>query len=102
MRRLVLAAAGIALLATGLPALAEKPDDAPPPDLAQYVDPMVGTLEPGFTVPGAATPFGMTQVSPDTGGEVAYSGYSWHDPQINGFSNIHLSGPGVKKAGTSR
>jgi predicted alpha-1,2-mannosidase len=99
MRRLALAIAGIALLAGGLPALADKPSDAPLPDLAQYVDPMVGTLAPGFTVPGAATPFGMTQVSPDTGGEVAYSGYSWHDPQINGFSNVHLSGPGVKKAG---
>src|SRR5687768_3437984 len=60
---------------------------------------MVGTFAPGFTVPGAATPFGMTQVSPDTGGPVAYSGYSWHDPTINGFSHVHLSGPGVKKAG---
>ena len=99
MRRLVLAAAGIALLATGLPALADKPSDAPLPDLAQHVDPMVGTWAPGFTVPGAATPFGMTQVSPDTGGPVAYSGYSYHDPRIQGFSNIHLSGPGVKKAG---
>lgn len=50
-------------------------------------------------VPGASTPFGMTQVSPDTGGPVAYSGYSWHDPRIQGFSHVHLSGPGVKKAG---
>jgi putative alpha-1,2-mannosidase len=60
---------------------------------------MVGTFAPGFTVPGASTPFGMTQVSPDTGGPVAYSGYSWHDPTIQGFSHVHLSGPGVKKAG---
>jgi predicted alpha-1,2-mannosidase len=60
---------------------------------------MIGTAAPGFVVPGAATPFGMTQVSPDTRGEVAYSGYLWTDPQIQGFSLVHLSGPGVKKAG---
>src|SRR5687768_9040252 len=60
---------------------------------------MVGTFAPGFTVPGAATPFGMTQVSPDTGGPFAYSGYLYTDPAINGFSHVHLSGPGVKKAG---
>ena len=99
MRRLVLAAVAVTLVATGLPALADKPDSAPLPDLAQYVDPMIGTAAPGFVVPGASTPFGMTQVSPDTGGEFAYSGYLYTDPTINGFSNIHLSGPGVKKAG---
>ena len=96
---MVLAVAGLALAAAGLPAVAAPPSSEPLPDRAQYVDPMVGTLAPGFTVPGAATPFGMTQVSPDTGGEVAYSGYSWNDPEINGFSNVHLSGPGVRKAG---
>ena len=68
-------------------------------DLAQYVDPMVGTAPPGFTVPGAAAPFGMVQNSPDTTGEFAYSGYLATDPVIRGFSLVHLSGPGVKKAG---
>ncbi len=75
------------------------PGADPLPDLAADVDPRVGTFAPGFTVPGATVPFGMVQVSPDTGGPVAYSGYSWHDPRIQGFSHVHLSGPGVKKAG---
>jgi predicted alpha-1,2-mannosidase len=78
---------------------APLPAPAAPADRASLVDPMIGTAAPGFVVPGAATPFGMTQVSPDTRGEVAYSGYLWTDPQIQGFSLVHLSGPGVKKAG---
>ncbi len=96
--RLLAGVTAAVLLAAAAPVLADPPDRAAP-DLAQHVDPMVGTLAPGFTVPGAATPFGMTQVSPDTGGPVAYSGYSWQDPRIQGFSHVHLSGPGVKKAG---
>jgi predicted alpha-1,2-mannosidase len=99
VRRLVAVAAAVGLVAVAAPVLAGPPAAEPLPDLARHVDPMVGTLAPGFTVPGASTPFGMTQVSPDTGGPVAYSGYSWQDPQIQGFSHVHLSGPGVKKAG---
>jgi predicted alpha-1,2-mannosidase len=95
-RRLALLLIPVALVAAGLPAVARS---GSAPDLAQLVDPMIGTSAPGFVVPGAATPFGMTQVSPDTRGPVAYSGYLWTDPQIQGFSNVHLSGPGVKKAG---
>ncbi len=60
---------------------------------------MIGTFAPGFVFPGAAVPFGMVQNSPDTRGPFAYSGYLWTDPQIQGFSLVHLSGPGVKKAG---
>ena len=67
--------------------------------VVQHVDPMIGTFAPGFVVPGASTPFGMVQNSPDTRGEFAYSGYVWHDPSIAAFSLVHLSGPGVKKAG---
>ncbi len=105
-RRLRLAAVvGLAGSCLALPAQAALPQnvlargEAQVVDRAADVDPMVGTFAPGFTVPGAATPFGMVQVSPDTGGPVAYSGYSWHDPRIQGFSHVHLSGPGVKKAG---
>jgi predicted alpha-1,2-mannosidase len=68
-------------------------------DLAAQADPMVGTFAPGFVFPGAATPFGMVQNSPDTRGPFAYAGYLWTDPAIQGFSLVHLSGPGVKKAG---
>src|SRR5688572_20591980 len=94
-RLLSYAAALVVAAAPSAPTLAADGD----PDLARYVDPMVGTFAPGFTVPGAATPFGMVQVSPDTGGPFAYSGYLWTDPTIYGFSHVHLSGPGVKKAG---
>lgn len=68
-------------------------------DLTRFVDPMIGTFAPGFVVPGASTPYGMVQNSPDTTGPFAYSGYLWSDPVIKGFSLVHLSGPGVKKAG---
>ncbi|HYH58577.1 MAG TPA: GH92 family glycosyl hydrolase [Thermoleophilaceae bacterium] len=68
-------------------------------DLARHVDPTIGTFAPGFIFPGAAAPFGMVQNSPDTRGEFAYSGYLWSDPAIQGFSLVHLSGPGVKKGG---
>jgi predicted alpha-1,2-mannosidase len=79
--------------------LATGPAHAQERDLASYVDPMIGTGPPGFVFPGAAAPFGMVQNSPDTRGEFAYSGYLYPDPQIQGFSLVHLSGPGVKKGG---
>lgn len=68
-------------------------------DLAQYVDPMIGTFAPGFVFPGADTPFGMVQNSPDTLGPLVYSGYMGSDPAIRAFSLVHLSGPGVAKGG---
>src|SRR3989442_11925146 len=67
---------------------------------ARYVDPMIGTFAPGFVFPGADVPFGMVQNSPDTyGSPFAYGGYLYSDPEIRGFSLVHLSGPGVQKAG---
>ena len=82
------------------------PSAAHAADLASYVDPMIGTLAPGFVFPGADVPFGMVQNSPDTFTPAgyddpigAYSGYMGHHPQIRGFSLVHLSGPGVAKAG---
>lgn len=68
-------------------------------DHAKYVDPMIGTMAPGFVLPGPVAPFGMIQQSPDTLGPLVYSGYMHHDPAIRGFSLVHLSGPGVDKAG---
>ncbi|HEX8648285.1 MAG TPA: GH92 family glycosyl hydrolase [Thermoleophilaceae bacterium] len=91
MRRLI--------VITALLALAAAPASAQERDPVSFVDPMVGTGPPGFVFPGAAAPFGMVQNSPDTRGEFAYSGYLYADPQIQGFSLVHLSGPGVKKAG---
>src|SRR5256885_15016858 len=89
MGRLALALLAVLLLAA--PARAA--------DLASEADPLAGTLPPGFVFPGADTPFGMVQNSPDTRGEFAYSGYLYSDPTIAGFSLVHLSGPGVKKGG---
>jgi len=72
---------------------------APARDLASYVHPLVGTLAPGFVFPGSDVPFGMVQNSPDTEGPLVYGGYNAHDALIRGFSLVHLSGPGVAKAG---
>src|SRR3954471_23811241 len=85
-------------LAALVPALAAAPA-ARGADLASEVDPLAGTLPPGFVFPGADIPFGMVQNSPDTRGQFAYGGYLYSDPTIAGFSLVHLSGPGVKKAG---
>src|SRR5436853_7851190 len=68
-------------------------------DLASEVNPLDGTMPPGFVFPGAVVPFGMVQDSPDTTGPFAYGGYDWTDSEIRGFSLVHLSGPGVKKGG---
>ncbi|MEY2567110.1 MAG: hypothetical protein QOE35_1639 [Actinomycetota bacterium] len=100
MRRgAVLAAALLALAGVPLARAATPAAGPAGPDLARYVDPMIGTMPPGFVFPGASVPFGMVQNSPDTYGEFAYSGYLWTDPTIGGFGLVHLNGPGVKKAG---
>ena len=96
-RRLILLVLAVAVLAAALPTAASA--QVAPVSPADEVDPFIGTFAPGFVVPGAATPFGMVQLSPDTEGPVAYSGYLWSDKLIKSFSLLHLSGPGVKKAG---
>ncbi len=62
-----------------------------------YVDPFIGTGGHGHTYPGAARPFGMVQLSPDTrlSGWDGASGYHYSDSLIYGFSHTHLSGTGV-------
>ena len=102
LRRLLLALTVLALLAGALPAAASPHRAraaAAGEDLAQWVDPMIGTAPVGFVFPGAVRPYGMVQVSPDTEGPFAYSGYIATDQTIRGFSMVHLSGPGVPKAG---
>src|SRR3954468_306601 len=98
MRRSGVLVALLAVLA--LPAAARADD------VAQYVDPMIGTFAPGFVFPGADVPFGMVQNSPDTFTPAGYddpigpySGYMGHHTQIRGFSLLNLSGPGVAEAG---
>jgi predicted alpha-1,2-mannosidase len=71
------------------------------PDPARYVDPFIGTGGHGHTFPGPCVPFGMVQLSPDTGTEGWdwCSGYHASDSSIMGFSHTHLSGTGAADLG---
>ncbi len=84
MRTLVVA--GL-LLGLTVPAQAAQVDEDP----SSLVNPFVGTQNFGNTFPGASVPFGMVQVSPDTGGQ---GGYDYKATSIYGFSQTHLSGVG--------
>ena len=81
-------------------------------DLTSYVNPFVGTKNMGHTFPGATTPFGMVQLSPETNQEpyaidgkynpetYRYcSGYQFEDKTIFGFSHTHFSGVGHSDLG---
>lgn len=61
-----------------------------------YVDPFIGTAFHGHTYPGATTPFGAVQLSPDNyrNDWDACSGYHYDQNEIIGFSHTHLSGTG--------
>lgn len=73
-------------------------------DLAQYVNPFVGTGGHGHTYPGAIAPFGMIQNSPDTRMDSwdGCSGYHISDTTILGFSLTHLTGTGCNDYGDFR
>jgi predicted alpha-1,2-mannosidase len=70
-----------------------------------YINPIIGAATYGDetedihgfgkTFPGAATPFGLVQLSPDTrtGGDNG-CGYSWNHTTIEGFSFTHMTGVG--------
>lgn len=66
-------------------------------NLTQYIDPIIGTGGHGHTFPGAATPFGMIQLSPDNGRADWdwVSGYHYSSDYIAGFSHLHLLGTGI-------
>ena len=77
-----------------------------------YVDPMVGTKSMGHTFPGAAAPFGLVQLSPDTemvphNVDGVYqpdtyqycAGYQYDDSTIVGFSHTHFNGTGHSDLG---
>ena len=77
-------------------------------DFTQYVNPFIGTSKMGHVFPGATTPFGMVQLSPQTNFEVMFNengsynnktyeycaGYQYRDSIIIGFSHTNLSGTG--------
>ncbi|GAA0799279.1 GH92 family glycosyl hydrolase [Spirilliplanes yamanashiensis] len=83
-------AATLALAAPPSPAAAAVDDPV------ELVNPFVGTQNFGNTFPGASAPFGMVQVSPDTGGQ---GGYDYQQDHIHGFSQTHLSGVGCPVLG---
>jgi putative alpha-1,2-mannosidase len=84
-------AVGAAVGVTSAPAVAEATTD-----LTTLVNPFIGTQNFGNTFPGASAPFGMVQVSPDTGGQ---GGYDYSASKIYGFSQTHLSGVGCGVVG---
>lgn len=90
-RRQLLATTGAGLALAALPAAA---GDRPSRSVANL---FIGTGGTGHTYPGATLPFGMVQLSPDTGVErwETCSGYHRDDKTILGFSHTHLSGTGI-------
>jgi predicted alpha-1,2-mannosidase len=93
-RRQFLAGATATLVAASeAPALS---DSSEPNDPLRYVNPMIGCGGHGHCYPGATVPFGMVQLSPDTGtqGWDHCSGYHYGDTSIFAFSHTHISGSG--------
>ncbi|MCU1679717.1 MAG: Conserved putative secreted protein [Amycolatopsis sp.] len=87
---LVVAAVPAALL-TPVAAAAARPGD-----VLGSVNTFIGSKDDGNTFPGAAAPFGMTQVSPIGS---AYAGWQYDDPAIRGFGHFFLSGAGCWEQG---
>jgi len=79
----------------------QKEAQTPQNDNTKYVNPFIGTGGHGHTFPGATTPYGMVQLSPDTRtlGWDACGGYHYTDSSIIGFSHTHLSGTGISDLG---
>jgi putative alpha-1,2-mannosidase len=94
---ILLIAAGLSVSGAGsLPLPPAAPEGA-----ADFVNPFIGTGGHGHTFPGATTPFGMVQLSPDTDNKNWdwCSGYHYSDSSIMGFSHTHLSGTGASDLG---
>ena len=99
------------LISCGLPG-ASTSGAGTKPSPCDYVNPFIGTRDMGHTFPGAAVPFGLVQLSPDTD-TIRYSygegynpavyrycaGYQYDDPTIVGFSHTHFSGTGHSDLG---
>lgn len=82
-------------------------------DLTAFVNPFIGTSKMGHTFPGATTPFGMVQLSPQTNFEVMFNedgsyngetyeycaGYQHRDSTIIGFAHTNFSGTGHSDLG---
>jgi predicted alpha-1,2-mannosidase len=92
----------VALVAV-LTAFAASPAGAAVADPAGLVNPLVGSTNSGETFPGAVTPFGMVQWSPENteGNQTRTAepgGYAYNSTRIRGFALTHLSGTGCAGA----
>jgi predicted alpha-1,2-mannosidase len=93
------------LLTALLLTLAAHAADSPGAGAYKAVDPLIGTGGDGHTYPGATTPFGMIQLSPDTEQTNFKKSYRWAagyqhgDATILGFSHTHFSGSGHSDLG---
>ncbi|SEG92297.1 alpha-1,2-mannosidase, putative [Actinacidiphila yanglinensis] len=87
------AAGGVADAAENGPKFAKDP--------TTLVDTSIGNNGDGTTFPGAAVPFGMVQLSPDTQLN-QYASYDYAQSSILGFSMTHLSGVGCQTMGNFR
>ena len=98
-RRSFLQSAAVSSLALALDPRLSASNHAPSRGTTfnEWVDVFIGTGGHGHTYPGATVPFGMVQLSPDTGvGDWDHcSGYHINDTSIMGFSHTHLSGTGA-------
>lgn len=91
----------------------ESSKNIPTVDYTQYVNPFIGTSKMGHVFPGATTPFGMVQLSPQTNFEVMFkddgsyntetyeycAGYQHKDSTIIGFAHTNFSGTGHSDLG---
>jgi predicted alpha-1,2-mannosidase len=108
VRRFAMATAATSAIALALglsltPASAARspagsPAGQAPTDPAALVQPLAGTANGGGTFPGAAVPFGMVDISPNTPNAEG-GGYEYADPVTWGFGMTHLSGPGCSTMG---
>ncbi|WP_367436739.1 GH92 family glycosyl hydrolase [Streptomyces celluloflavus] len=99
LRRIRLRTAGAVLAAVLLGGALGAPGARaaqPAGPLTDLVNPFIGSQHEGNTFPGAAVPFGMVQLSPDTGHN---TGYDYDDDHIRGFGSVHLSGVGCGLGG---
>ena len=90
----------------------ESTDENSDLNLTEFVNPFIGTKNMGHTYPGATTPFGMVQLSPETNQEPMFIdgnyngetyrycvGYQYEDNTIFGFTHTHFSGTGHSDLG---
>ena len=101
--RLVTVAAMVALLAAailpGALATADPANAALVPDPAAEVNPFIGTADDGNDFPGADTPFGMLQWSPDTVSRPDGGGYAYGDSAITGLQPDPPGRAGLPRGG---